>query len=152
MGFYLRAGLSNTTDGKLRGSPQTGWTKLLSSNFASGLRSEYSNHSWLTLAGSSCNKTVAATAYQKGGHTMCGLGTRCNGWVANEIFCPSLSSLRSTFLMWMQLDSDYSLSVVLEPEGFRFVCRRWETSLLLGGTFWLGRWWKSLPLHSQFPL
>jgi hypothetical protein len=44
------------TDEKLRGSLRTGQTRpFLVQHFASGLRSEYSNHSRLALAGSSCN-------------------------------------------------------------------------------------------------
>lgn len=50
-----------------------------SNTFASGLRSEYSNHSWLILAGSSCN--LAAMVYQKFDPLECGLGTHHNDWV-----------------------------------------------------------------------
>jgi len=40
----------------------------LSYSFASGPRSEYSNHSWSTLAGSSCNRLQMA--YQKFDHPL----------------------------------------------------------------------------------
>ena len=113
--------LSTTTDEKLRGSHRTGQLLCASSTFASGLRSEHSNHSRSILAGSGRNRLSSVSeirppsslwpkdCLRTGGYDVgIGLGIRCNDWVdrcctffdhlGRWSMIPSFSSLRSTIL------------------------------------------------------
>lgn len=92
------------------------------STFASGLRSEHSNHSWLILAGSGLNRLSSVSEIRPpssfmsqrlflrtGGYDVgIGLGICCNDWVWSLLsfghlgccwyMIPSFSSLRSTII------------------------------------------------------
>lgn len=96
MGFYLRAGLLH--DRWKAARLATNKVNKKSHTLASGLRSEYCNHSWLDPSWvppviKGCNSVSEIRPLSV--PVLTGLGTRCNDWV----FIPSLSSLRGAFCL-----------------------------------------------------
>lgn len=118
-----------------------------SNTFASGLRSEYSNHSWSILAGSSCN--LAATVYQKFDPLECGLGTRRNDWGGCSFIYPwahfavhnKCNPIQTTLrLSWTLVSAGF----IFERLGWPFFSSPSYTTLLsLWGSdgFILSVWW-----------
>ena len=150
------------TDKKLRGSPRTRQI-FFAYYVASGIRSEYSSHSWSILAGSSHNRlqqrirNPAARFFQRllalqEDRKRTGHGTRCNDWIACFFlsFCSwnknsmSILELTSWHAFPMQNSIQTTLCLSFKVRASFSICKK-------DGMDRAG-WKKRLALNSQFPL